>query len=104
MKAITRRALVASGTTALAIGSALVPASAAQAVPRQCSGAYELHQYRVYCSGGTGEFRAAVKCYRIGSSSYVWRYGPWRRTGSTDSAAVCRSSEEPTGGYAQLRG
>ena len=104
MQSITRWAMATAGTAALAVGSVLVPASAAHAVPRQCSGAYELHQYRVYCSGGTGEFRAAVKCYRIGSSSYVWRYGPWKRTGSTSSAAVCTTGEEPTGGYAQLRG
>lgn len=105
MKVMGKRALAVAGMTAFAVGSVLVPASAAQAVPRECTSSYEAHQYRAYCWGGTGEFQARVQCFRAGSDTqFRWAYGTWKRTGSTDSVAVCLPSEDPSGGFAAFRG
>jgi hypothetical protein len=77
----------------------LVPATAAHATPSNCSGKYQLNEYWVYCGKGTGQYRARVRCYRIGSNTqYTTRYGVWRSTGGDMSIAYCTSTEEPVSG------
>ncbi|MGW0506663.1 hypothetical protein [Micromonospora sp. NPDC003241] len=90
----------------LAPALVLVP-GAAQAAPSGCSGAYNLeyqNTYAVYCSKGTGEYRARARCYRIGSENYTTRYGTWKRPGGTVSTVFCQSNEEVASGSWELRG
>jgi hypothetical protein len=101
-----RGALRASVLVALLIGSMLVPANAAQASLGSCSGRYELHEFWALCngSGSTHEFRAVVRCYRVGTDRYVVRYGVWRIAGhGVLSIASCRGGEEPASGSWQTR-
>ncbi|MEU4392792.1 hypothetical protein [Kribbella sp. NPDC023855] len=89
---------------ALLVGGAAVAAPAAQATPYNCSGVYELNTWQVYCGGGSGQFRAKARCYKIGSSSYVTRYGVWRyANGGLRSVVSCYSSEEVASGGWELR-
>jgi hypothetical protein len=84
-------------------GGVLVPATAAQAYPTNCSGAYAGNGYRVYCGQGNGSFRAGISCTRIGGSTTVLRYGSWQRAnGGVWSVANCLSSEDAWGGFWSL--
>ncbi len=105
MKSLKTRALAVAGTTALAVGSLLLPATAAQAVPTGCSDRYEAaNEYWAFCSRGSGQFRAKAKCYRAGSDTrFVWRFGRWKDAGSTHSVATCRPTEELASGTWELR-
>ncbi|WP_371778255.1 hypothetical protein [Streptosporangium subroseum] len=87
----------------LMAGAVLLPATAAQAAPSGCTSRYDLNTFSVYCGKGTGDFRAKVRCYRIGSSTYVLRYGPWKVAGSTTSTAYCAANEEAASGTPDLR-
>lgn len=90
-------------TTAVATGTVLASASAAQAKPTNCSQRYELNEYWVYCGQGNGSFRAVVHCYKPGSSSYTTRYGAWKAAGDTISIASCAASEDPAEGKWELK-
>jgi hypothetical protein len=47
----------------------------------------------VHCSGGTGQFRAVVKCDKPWALDYT-RYGPWKSIGQPASYAFCDSGHE----------
>jgi hypothetical protein len=101
---ISGRAIRLFAVTGLVSGAVVLPATAAQATPDGCSGRYDLHSYSVYCSRGSGEYRARVRCYRNGSdTNYRVAYGAWRRTGGSLSTASCLASEDPASGNWQFR-
>jgi hypothetical protein len=100
----SRRVLRLVAIAGLASGAVVLPATAAQATPSNCSGRYDLHSYSVYCGRGTGEFQARVRCYRYGSDNYRVAYGPWRRAGrGALSTASCLASEDPASGNWHFR-
>lgn len=103
MKTVRKALRMAAVSGVLAAGAVVVSAAAAHASPSNCSGIYSTYTYEVFCGKGTGEFRAVVRCYRIGSSSYTTRYGVWRRPNTVRSVASCTTSEEPASGYWQFR-
>jgi hypothetical protein len=103
MRSFKKRALTVAASATVAIGASLFVAGPAAAVPAHCSGRYDNNAYSAYCYGGSGSFRAVVRCYNASGTRYVTRYGVWRATGSTSSVATCRSTEDPASGYAQLR-
>ncbi|WP_162641614.1 hypothetical protein [Streptosporangium sp. 'caverna'] len=87
----------------LLAGAVLLPATAAQAAPSNCTSRYDLNTFSVYCGKGSGDFRAKVRCYRAGSTQYATRYGPWKVAGSTRSVAYCTTSEDAASGTWELR-
>ncbi|GAA3840385.1 hypothetical protein GCM10022226_73560 [Sphaerisporangium flaviroseum] len=103
MKAGFKVALKAAVVGGLMAGGVIVPATTAHALPSNCSDKYTFHEYWVNCTSGTGYYRAKVRCYRIGSSSYTTRYGTWKKVGQGISIASCQSSEEPASGSWELR-
>ena len=98
-----RHAFRLAAVGGLLAGAVTIPASAAQATPSNCSGRYDLNTYSAFCGKGTGSFRAKARCYKIGGSSYVTRYGAWKKAGSTLSTAVCLNSEEVASGSWDLK-
>ncbi|MEV4554148.1 hypothetical protein ACI2LC_27940 [Nonomuraea wenchangensis] len=98
MTSIKRMLQLAAIGGALAAGVTVLPATAAHAA-NNCDGTYTTYTYEVFCyTSDWDEFRAKVRCYRIGSSSYTTRYGAWTRVGTVRSVAKCTTSEEPASG------
>jgi hypothetical protein len=97
------KALRVAGVGALMAGAILLPATAAHAYPAGCSDLYRDNAYWYNCTQGSGSFRAVVRCYRIGHSTYATRYGVWERVGEGPSRAECLSSEETSSGYGERR-
>ncbi|GAA3799838.1 hypothetical protein GCM10022226_19180 [Sphaerisporangium flaviroseum] len=95
---------MSAGLGTVLAASVLLPAGPAQATPYSCYDRYTAHSYSVTCVNGTGEYRAKVKCYKIGGTSYVTRYGKWLQTHIVAwSNAVCTSNEDPTSGTWETR-
>ncbi|MEU8362592.1 hypothetical protein AB0C27_41900 [Nonomuraea sp. NPDC048882] len=98
-----RETLKIAGVGALMAAALIAPASAAHAAPSGCSDLYRDNAYWYNCTKGSGSFRAVVRCYRIGHSTYVTRYGVWERVGEGPSRAQCLSSEETSDGRGEHR-
>jgi hypothetical protein len=94
-----KRAVLTVAATGLLSGVAVLSATSAYASPSNCSGVYEGNTYQAYCGKGTGLFRANARCYKIGTSNYVVRYGAWQKPGyGVRSVASCTSAEEVASG------
>ncbi|MGW0482645.1 hypothetical protein [Nonomuraea sp. NPDC003214] len=104
MKNIKRALQMAAVGGVLAAGVTVLPATAAHATVN-CSSTYTTFTYEVFCyrADGWSEFRAVVRCYRIGSSYYTTRYGAWTRVNTVRSVAKCLTSEEPASGFRVFR-
>lgn len=104
MKSFIRTTLRTVAVSGLLSATVLVPATAAQAAASGCSGRYDYNSYSAYCSKGyPAQFRAGARCYKIGTDSYVTRYGAWKTAGGGQNSVVtCLSSEEVASGFWQV--
>ncbi|QYC40948.1 hypothetical protein Nocox_16675 [Nonomuraea coxensis DSM 45129] len=103
MKSVRRMLQMVAAGGALAAGMTVLPATAAHAA-NNCDAIYTTFTYEVFCySSNYDEFRAQVRCYRIGRDSYTTRYGDWTRVGTKRSVAKCTTSEEPASGSYTFR-
>jgi hypothetical protein len=82
-------ALGGAGTAAAAPGGGALLASD----PTDCTVQLYGHGARAYCSGGTGKYRAAVRCDKNGAKDYN-RFGSWVTAGRW-SFADCNSADKP---------
>ncbi|GAA0824441.1 hypothetical protein GCM10009525_15880 [Streptosporangium amethystogenes subsp. fukuiense] len=103
MKKLGKALQMVAVSGVLAAGALTGSATAAHATPSNCQGIYTSHTYEVFCYQGTGEFRAVVRCYKLGTEKYTTRYGEWKRAGTARSVATCTSTEDPASGYWQFR-
>lgn len=108
MDAIWVRRLAAAAVFGAAV---LAPSAAASAAPAEvdaasaapsCDTRYWQNEFWVTCNSG-GEYRAKARCYKHGHSSYVVRYGAWKKPNQGISIATCLSSEEVSSGEVERR-
>jgi len=101
---LSRAVLRMAAVSAVLVGSVVVPATAAQAIPTNCTGIYQGQEWWALCSSGTGEYRAIVKCWNATGTSYVWRYGQWEPSPYGEiSVARCDNGWDPSNGTWAVR-
>ncbi|MEW1841094.1 hypothetical protein AB0392_24370 [Nonomuraea angiospora] len=100
MKPEARKALKAAVIGGLMAGAMIVPATAAHAASWKCSSAPYGNGWWAKCSEGPSgyNYQAWARCYKIGTSNYTIRWGPWRAINREPSIVSCQSTEEVGGG------
>jgi hypothetical protein len=102
---MTRSATTArriGATAVLVVAAALGTATAAGAsTPDDCTVQLYAHGARAYCSAGTGQYRAAVRCDKNNALDYN-RFGAWVTAGRW-SFADCNSADRPFNQHLETR-
>lgn len=80
-------------TAAATMGTAVITAAPAQALPSSCTKLVKTTTNAVVCKTGTGYYRAYALCTNTSSKNQTYRYGFWRQVGSIASNASCFNGE-----------
>lgn len=84
-----KRAVALSGTTLLAGALLMSTASAAHAIPDNCTTQVAGSTVSSHCASGTGEHQVAVTVLHVNPAvGYVYNVGPWQPAGVTSTAAL----------------
>lgn len=90
------RASIVLATLGLAAAAVVVPVSAAQAAPSNCSPSYSGRYGYGKCTSGSGKYQISVQCDKSWAPDYI-RDGNWVSVGST-STATCNSGDNAKNG------
>ncbi|MEV0594417.1 hypothetical protein [Nonomuraea cavernae] len=93
-----KRALQVAAIGGIMAGAMVLPATAAQATPSNCSSVPYGNGWSGWCGKGTGTYQVWARCYKINTLKYTIRHGPWRSPGGDRSNVSCQSTEEVGGG------
>ncbi|MEU7004010.1 hypothetical protein [Nonomuraea sp. NPDC046570] len=93
-----KRVLQAAAVGAVMAGAMVLPTTAAHAAPSNCSSAPYGNGWWAFCGKGDGQYQVWARCYKLGTSNYTIRWGPWRSPGGQPSIVACQSTEEVGGG------